>query len=177
MHYCIFALLQYHKFNNLLKGINMTETGKAILEDYQSQIKERIEDDKNQLMVSQGKNVFNGVWRFAVTFVNAFFINVLVVATILFFTVDVSNIEAFRAASNQDIVDNIKSFFSFVIVMQFAVMLMFSIFYYRKYFQDIKQERIDYDEREANLRALIIEFSEEVLARHGLIKKGLYNEQ
>jgi uncharacterized membrane protein len=154
----------------------MTETGQALLKEYQSQIKERIDDDKNQLMFNQSKSIFNGVWRFTITFVNVFSVNVLVVATFFLFTVDVPILEAFRAASDQDIVDNIKSFFSVVSVIQTTVMFMFGIFYYRKYFQNIKQERIDYDESETKLRALIIEFSEEVLARHGLIKKGLFND-
>lgn len=155
----------------------MTETGKAILKEYQSEIEERIEDDKNLILNDQLTNIFTGFWRFAITFVNAFFVNVVVVGTFILVIIDASMIEAYRAASNEDIVGGIKVFFSIVGIIQICIIFIFGVFYYRRYFQDKKQERIDYEAQEERLRALIIEFSEEVLSRHGLIKKGVHNEQ
>ena len=158
------------------KGIDMTEIGETLLNEYKAQIKEHIEDDKNTILTDQFTNVLSGIWRYTKIFINAFFINVLVVATFTLIVTDSSMIQSLRTSSNEEIVNGIKTFFTIVGTLQTFIMFILAVFYYRHYFQNKRQERIDYEEREENLRGLIIEFSEEVLARHGVIKKGLFNE-
>ncbi|MET1256962.1 hypothetical protein [Aliikangiella maris] len=151
----------------------MSEIADSIIKEYQSELDEKLEDDKHKIQVSQAISLGGSLWRYFSYFVHAFFINVVVVATIYLAVIDVATIELIKASSAEELLQTISFFFTVVGYLQFLLAVIMGMFFYRRFYIDKRQERIDQDNYDTYLTAKIVSLAEEVLKRHEINKEGL----
>jgi len=148
----------------------MTEIGNSIIAEYESEINERIEDDKNLLRGSQALEIARSIGRLFVVAVNFFFLGFLCLSVIALLTIDASTLDAIRAATNQEILKLINAISATVQIMMIIGVMIAVAIGGDRYFRSKKRDRVEWEQRELNLTSRIIEINEEVLLRHGLIK-------
>jgi ABC-type Fe3+ transport system permease subunit len=147
----------------------MTKVGSAVLSEYISEIKEHIEDDKTRIRVGQALSTGHSFWRLGALAVNLFFLGCLTLSVLLLFFVDAEMLDALRSATNEDVLSAINSFLNFTLMVAMLTFICYLFFAPRRYFRDLKQERLEREQERSLLIQTIIEVNEELLLRHGLI--------
>ncbi len=148
----------------------MTEIGNAIITEYVTEVHERIEDDKITIRASQGLSIVGSVWRLLSLSLSLFFNGCLVLAVVFLLTLDAAVLDALRSVTNDEILSAINTFVNIVWLVVIASVIFITGFTSRRYIHNVKQERLDRGQEQAELIQTMIKISEELLLRHGLIK-------
>lgn len=151
-------------------NVDMTEIGESILKEYLSEVEEKMEDEKNAMRVEQTVSIAGGFWRFFIYFIYVFFANIVLTAIFIAGSLDTAGFEMLINATAEDWVEYRATFFSLVGAIQFGMGILIGIFEFKRFFRDIRQERIDLVDEQSVLIGRIITVAEEVLHRHALIK-------
>lgn len=153
----------------------MTETGSQFLAEYVSEIKEKIEDDKNKLITNQVFNFISGSWRVIYLNISLFVTGfaILLIASVFF--IDSETIDLLRTASNEDLLGYISTMKTVAYSVSFVALIFIIANSTSRYFRNVKQERLDLEQKELDLYTLIVTIQDELLMRHNLVSKG-YNE-
>ncbi len=143
----------------------MTNIGTALLNEYVSEVNERIEDDKKKLRLKQGLSNVYSTWRLILLTLTQFFIAFWAIWVIVLMFIDVEMIDTVKSATSEEIVENIETLLT---LASLAAIFAPALFFMR-YFRDRKEERLLREQENANLMTTIVQINEELLLRHGLI--------
>lgn len=144
----------------------MTPKAEALLQEYVSEINEKIEDDKNRINFEQSKNIGYIVWRWALLVPSGLFAGLYGLVAILWFFVDPNMIAEIRNASDQSIAETLKVIFSFALIYGLAA----SMFLAARHYKNKRDERVWREQELLFEKRASIELIEELLIRHGLIQ-------
>lgn len=149
----------------------MTKIGDQLLAEYVSEVNEKIEDDKNKLVASQATNIISGIWRVIVLHFTLFLsgCSMLFVLSILF--IDNSTLELLRAASNEELLSYISFIKTLALTIAFIVLIFIVTVSTSRYFRNVKQERLEAEQKHTDLLTLIVTIQDELLIRHKLVNQ------
>lgn len=147
----------------------MTPTGNSLLEEYVNETKERIDDDKNQLYLDQGKNTGYMLWRGLIYVPTSFFFGIWITATFIMLSgiAEVEVISSIRQATDQEISEGLRAILYFGLT--FA--LIGPAYIASRYYRNKQDERVWTDQKRVWQKKDHIELIEELMLRHGLIEK------
>jgi ABC-type multidrug transport system fused ATPase/permease subunit len=153
----------------------MTEIGNRLLAEYVSEVNEKIEDDRNKLIANQALNFVVGICRIVYLNFSLFLsgFSILLLASIFF--IDSAAINTLRAASNDEILDYISSIKYLAYVVSFLVLIFIVGNSINRYFRNVKQERLEAEQKHTDLLTLIVTIQDELLIRHKLVNQE-YNQ-
>jgi hypothetical protein len=144
----------------------MTPKAEALLQEYVSEINEKIEDDKNKIYFEQSKNFAYIVWRWILLVPSALFVGLYGLVAVLWFFVDAEMISYIRNATDQAIAENLRALFVFAFAYGTVIPILFVVRHYR----NKRDERTWREQEQVFEKKATIELVEEMLIRHGLIQ-------
>jgi hypothetical protein len=150
----------------------MSSIGKQILEEFKNEINERIEDDKPKMQLEQVMSWLGLVWRMFGLAVKSILLMTVLNFFFVLYTADLYLITSMQTSTPEEILSAIEMFFYTSFLLAFGIFVAMASTSHAQRVRNVKQERLEQEEREIHLVTTAINLTEEVLLRHGLIKKG-----
>lgn len=149
----------------------MSKISQSILDEYLSEVREKIEDDNTRLKLQQVFSGVGAIWKLIFIGLIYFLTANVVVGTAIIYSMDVETLNILKSASNESLISGLHRIETVVIFISILSFLSFITIFHHKYFRSKREERIQSDQDRVNLISTIVEINEELLLRHGLIKK------
>ena len=148
-----------------------TTAAQALLEEYVSEVRERIEDEKNYIRTKQGVGLLRSANRIFGFACKAFSVVGFLLLCVVAGNLSEADLHSIAAASASEIEAGID-FMLFLFVGVFALALGASIVVYRSYFfTDERQAYLDREQAELERVKTIVSVCDELLTRHRLINQ------
>lgn len=148
-----------------------TPVAKALIDEYVTEIKERINDDKKRIWAEQGFSLFGTANRILGLAVRSFSVLGFFLLIVLAGNLSEADIQGLMNAPASEIKSGISLVLTIFASFWFLNLCLTVGFYYHNYFRDMKQERLDREQARLEEIRLITAVCEELLTRHKLINQ------
>jgi uncharacterized membrane protein len=156
----------------MLSRIAMSEIGNDILTEYSSEIREKIEDDKNRTRFHQVICDAEMLWRCILISLNVTIGSIILALLAFVFLLDDSALNALRSSTNTEIINGLNSLLQFASIIATVSTFFLIVVKRHSLKRDLKEERKEREKERLDRMVVIVDVCEEILLRHKLIDKA-----
>lgn len=159
----------------------MSEIGKQLIYEYLNETNERLEDDKQKILLSDTWHfIKKSIYHISETLPKIMIFMFVILAMVFLYVIDESTVSQMRLATDAEIVRGAKGTIKTVLILTVFIVTLnfgFNAVVGRSFFGFKKNQRLIKEQENAELVEIIVRLNEELLKRHKLINLEKKNDQ